>query len=99
MTIRINLIRNQSLFLINANVVDSQHCQQFRQLIEASGNIYLDARNNQFELLNEVFGTNIKAVFNQDAYNQLVSLTKQKDELESDFDNDIKHDEEESDNG
>ena len=69
------------------------------QLIEASGNIYLDARNNQFELLNEVFGTNIKAVFNQDAYNQLVSLTKQKDELESDFDNDIKHDEEESDNG
>lgn len=69
------------------------------QLIEASGNIYLDARNNQFELLNEVFGTNIKAVFNQDAYQQLVSLTQQKDELESDFDDDIKRDEEESDNG
>lgn len=44
------------------------------QLIEASGNIYLDARNNQLALINEVFGTNIKAVFNQEAYMQLVQL-------------------------
>lgn len=44
------------------------------QLIEASGNIYLEARNRQLKLINEVFGTNIKAVFNQDSYNKLVSL-------------------------
>lgn len=44
------------------------------QLIEASGNIYLDARNSQLELLNHVLGTNIKAVFNQAAYKQLVQL-------------------------
>lgn len=44
------------------------------QLIEASGNIYLEARNRQLELINEVFGTNIEAKFNQESYNQLVNL-------------------------
>ena len=61
------------------------------QLIEASGNIYLEARNRQLKLINEVFGTNIKAVFNQDSYNKLVSLKQsenkpndEKDEKERD---------------
>ena len=44
------------------------------QLIEASGNIYLDARNEQLALINHVFGTNIKAEFNQEAYTELVQL-------------------------
>lgn len=44
------------------------------QLIEASGNIYLEARNRQLELINEVFGTKITAEFNQQSYQQLVNL-------------------------
>ena len=75
-----------------ANEVDANS-----QLIEASGNIYLDARNNQLQMLNYVLGTNIKAKFNQDAYNALVSLTREKKDLEEDFDEDV-HNAEESDN-
>lgn len=67
-----------------ANEVDANS-----QLIEASGNIYLDARNNQLQMLNYVLGTNIKAKFNQDAYNALVSLTREKKDLEEDFDEDV----------
>lgn len=44
------------------------------QLIEASGNIYLEARNRQLELINEVFGTHIEAKFNQESYEQLVKM-------------------------
>lgn len=44
------------------------------QLIEASGNIYLDARNNPLELLNKATGFNLKAVFNQESVNELVKL-------------------------
>lgn len=44
------------------------------QLIEASGNIYLEARNEQLELLNRVLGTQIHAEFNQESYQALVSL-------------------------
>lgn len=44
------------------------------QLIEASANIYLDARNSQLELLNAVLGTNIRAVLNQESAKQLLQL-------------------------
>lgn len=44
------------------------------QLTEASANIYLEARNNQLELLNYRLGSNIKAVLNQDAAKELLSL-------------------------
>ena len=44
------------------------------QLTEASANVYLQARNQQLELLNAVLGTEIKATFNQQAYEKLVKL-------------------------
>lgn len=52
-----------------ANEADSNS-----QLIEASGNIYLEARNNQLQLLNKVLDTKIEAKFNQQSYNQLIQL-------------------------
>lgn len=47
------------------------------QLIEASANIYLDARNSQLELLNAVLGTDIKAVLNQESAKQLLQLRQE----------------------
>ncbi len=47
------------------------------QLIEASANIYLDARNSQLELLNAVLGTNIRAVLNQESAKQLLELKQE----------------------
>ena len=44
------------------------------QLTEASANIYLTARNKQFELINKVVGTNIKAVLNQESVENLLKL-------------------------
>ena len=44
------------------------------QLTEASANVYLQARNQQLEILNAVLGTKIEAVFNQQAFQQLVKL-------------------------
>lgn len=44
------------------------------QLTEASANVYLQARNQQLEILNHVLGTKIEATFNQQAFQQLVKL-------------------------
>lgn len=44
------------------------------QLTEASANVYLQARNQQLEILNAVLGTHITAAFNQQAFQQLVKL-------------------------
>lgn len=50
------------------------------QLIEASANIYLDARNSQLELLNAVLGTDIRAVLNQESAKQLLQLRQEVNE-------------------
>lgn len=47
------------------------------QLTEASANIYLDARNSQFDLLNKAVGTNIYARLNQESAKQLIMLRNQ----------------------
>ncbi|WP_273392830.1 hypothetical protein [Actinobacillus porcinus] len=44
------------------------------QLTEASANIYLEARQEQMDLINEMLGTEIKVSFNQDSYKKLVEL-------------------------
>lgn len=47
------------------------------QLTEASANIYLDARQEQLDVINTALGTNLTATFNQDAYQALVQLSMQ----------------------
>ena len=76
-----------------ANEADSN-----AQLTEASANVYLQARNQQLSLLNNVLGTNIKATFNQQAYKDLVQL-KDNDEQNTEVEdngngNDEQNDEE-----
>lgn len=56
------------------------------QLTEASGNIYLDARNEQLELLNAVLGTDMRAVLNQESAKQLVNLRDEALKRESEQD-------------
>lgn len=56
------------------------------QLTEASANIYLQARNQQLELLNKVLGTDIKATFNQQAFEQLVQLQQAQNDDKIDID-------------
>lgn len=58
------------------------------QLTEASANIYLEARQEQMDLINEICGTEIKVSFNQDSYKKLV-------ELSEDNGGKIKHEQEE----
>ena len=57
------------------------------QLTEASANVYLQARNQQLELLNAVLGTEIKATFNQQAYEKLVKLQDINDNNDQQLDN------------
>lgn len=52
----------------------SMEAEANAQLTEASANVYLQARNQQLEILNEVLGTKIEATFNQQAFQQLVKL-------------------------
>lgn len=47
------------------------------QLTEASANVYLDARQEQMDLINTCLGTNIQVTFNQDSYQALVELNQQ----------------------
>lgn len=56
------------------------------QLTEASANIYLQARNQQLEILNNVLGTKIEATFNQQAFQQLVKLQDAQNAGEIDVD-------------
>lgn len=56
------------------------------QLTEASANVYLQARNQQFEILNHVLGTKIEATFNQQAFQQLVKLQDAQNAGEIDVD-------------
>lgn len=46
------------------------------QLTEASANVYIDARQEQIDVINECLGTNINVTFNQEAYEQLVQLNQ-----------------------
>lgn len=68
------------------------------QLTEASANVYLQARNQQLEILNAVLGTNIEAVFNQQAFQQLVKLQNAQNtgaiDVDLNNDNDIDNGEE-----
>lgn len=52
----------------------SMEAEANAQLTEASANVYLQARNQQLEILNHVLGTKIEATFNQQAFQQLVKL-------------------------
>lgn len=56
------------------------------QLTEASANVYLQARNQQLEILNHVLGTKIEATFNQQAFQQLVKLQDAQNAGEIDVD-------------
>lgn len=56
------------------------------QLTEASANVYLQARNQQLEILNNVLGTKIEATFNQQAFQQLVKLQDAQNAGEIDVD-------------
>lgn len=56
------------------------------QLTEASANVYLQARNQQLEILNRVLGTKIEATFNQQAFQQLVKLQDAQNAGEIDVD-------------
>lgn len=56
------------------------------QLTEASANVYLQARNQQLEILNHVLGTKIEATFNQQAFQQLVKLQDAQNDGEIDVD-------------
>ena len=56
------------------------------QLTEASANVYLQARNQQLEILNHVLGTEIEATFNQQAFQQLVKLQDAQNAGEIDVD-------------
>lgn len=56
------------------------------QLTEASANVYLQARNQQLELLNAVCGSDIHATFNQHAFDQLVKLQQAQNEQKIDID-------------
>lgn len=56
------------------------------QLTEASANVYLQARNQQLEILNHVLGTKIEATFNQQAFHQLVKLQDAQNAGEIDVD-------------
>lgn len=56
------------------------------QLTEASANVYLQARNQQLEILNHVLGTKIEATFNQQAFQQLVKLQNAQNAGEIDVD-------------
>lgn len=56
------------------------------QLTEASANVYLQARNQQLEILNDVLGTKIEATFNQQAFQQLVKLQDAQNAGEIDVD-------------
>lgn len=60
------------------------------QLTEASANVYLQARNQQLEILNHVLGTKIEATFNQQAFQQLVKLQDAQNagEIDADQNND-----------
>lgn len=62
------------------------------QLVEASGNIYITARQKQLDLLNKVFKTNIIAKFNQESYNNLVQLADNVNNSLNNFDNGVKND-------
>ncbi len=44
------------------------------QVTEASGNIYLDARNAPLDLFNKVTGLKLQAIYNQDSVQELVKL-------------------------
>lgn len=66
-----------ALSIDKAERVNSQEASANNQLIEASGKIYLDARNRQLKLLNSVFGTKIEATFNQQSYQALLAMYAQ----------------------
>ena len=72
---------------IYANGVDkkerlvSNEAGALAQLTEASSNIYLNTRQQQLDLINHVFGSNITVKFDQNSYAQLVQL-KQPDSVD-----------------
>lgn len=68
----------------------SMEAEANAQLTEASANVYLQARNQQLEILNHVLGTEIEATFNQQAFQQLVKLQDAQNagEIDVDLNND-----------
>lgn len=68
----------------------SMEAEANAQLTEASANVYLQARNQQLEILNDVLGTKIEATFNQQAFQQLVKLQDAQNagEIDVDLNND-----------
>lgn len=68
----------------------SMEAEANAQLTEASANVYLQARNQQLEILNDVLGTKIEATFNQQAFQQLVKLQDAQNtgQIDADMNND-----------
>lgn len=68
----------------------SMEAEANAQLTEASANVYLQARNQQLEILNHVLGTEMEATFNQQAFQQLVKLQDAQNagEIDVDLNND-----------
>ena len=62
------------------------------QLTEASANVYIDARQEQIDIINTCLGLNINVTFNQDAYNELVQLNQNIGYQQAEEDDEQDHD-------
>lgn len=63
----VNAVENTKKERLNIHETDANN-----QYTEASGNVYLSPQQRKLDLINQIAGTNLKAEFNQSAYQYLI---------------------------